>query len=436
MAGIGSNYSVLIAARLDQNLLQAQLDAIGKDGVTISVTADLSKFTAQMDAAQAKIQDQIDSQLLSVNKFINQNGTDGNQSVQEAVLAAQQYQAALIEVQDQPIVTSAQLANIGELKAGFLEAKSAIVETSGGLAEFGQKLITSIQYTITYGIAVQTIFGMVQNIKNGIQYVIDLNTALTNTQMITGQTVAQTQTLYTGYQQLAQQLGSTTLEVASANDMWLRQGKSAQDALTLTQQSIMVSKLAMTDSATAAQSLTAILNGFGMSADQASSAMDKMLSLANSSKTSAAVSFETLSQAMQVSAATANEAGISYEQLNSYIATIATTTQENGDKIGNAMKSMAARMESIKAGATEDGLTINNVDEVLKRYAGTLGDVDLVSGNLGDAIQQLGQHWNELDPFAQKQIATAVAGKNTNARTYSNIWINYNLDNNYVLCYN
>ena len=77
-------------------------------------------------------------------------------------------------------------------------------------------------------------------------------------------------------------------------------------------------------------------------------------------------------------------------------------------------------MESIKAGATEEGDSLNNVQTVLQKYGMSLLDTTNNFKPLGEVIDELGTKWNTLDKFQQNQIATAVK---INAATYSDIWI-------------
>lgn len=426
---IGSAYSLLVQARLDDKLLQAELDSVTKTAsgeykINLQAQLDTAKLQDQLQAMQARIQDQISSQMLSVNKYLL--GAEGGTPTADAAIAsAQQYQTVLQSLQGIPYVSPEQQAQIKEAYTNWQLNKAAVTENTSVLGEFGQALETSFKYTLTYGLAVQTIFGTFQSIKDGVQYVKDLNDAMTQTRMITGQTSDQVTKLYGNYQQMASQLGVTTLEVSKASDTWLRQGKSAQDAAQLTQATIEMSKLAATDQTTAAENLTAIMNGFKMQAGDATSVMDKMLALTNSTKTTAAVSFQDISAAMQASASTASEAGVSYDQLASYIATIGTVTQASGDTVGNALKTMFSRFEQVKAGATEGADSLNNVDKVLHTVGLSVTDANGNFIDLGTIIDELGKKWNTLDTFQKNQLATAVAG----ARQYNSfiaLMDNYN----------
>ena len=289
-------------------------------------------------------------------------------------------------------------------------AKKSFDTTGTSAKTFGDKLKSAFERVGVYSIAMSTLYAAMNQLKQGLQYFVDLQKEMTNIQLINGATDEQIKTLASDYNNLAKELGSTTIEVAKSAEVWIRQGKSAQDATELTKASIMMSKLAMTDAGTAAENLTAIMNGFQMQASDVTSVMDKMLAVSNSTKTSAAVSFNEISTAMKYSAAEAKEVGISFNQLESYISVISTTTRQSAEMVGNAMKTLMARMTSIKAGAEEDGVSLNQVDEVLQRVGISLRDT---SGNfipLGTIIDQIGAKWSSLDSFQKRQIATAVAG--------------------------
>jgi hypothetical protein len=91
-------------------------------------------------------------------------------------------------------------------------------------------------------------------------------------------------------------------------------------------------------------------------------------------------------------------------------------------------------MESIKAGATEEGDSLNNVQTVLQKYNMTLLDTTGTFKPLGDVIDELGTKWSTLDKFQQNQIATAI---NKTVATHGNMWINYAaIDKIEVMCYN
>jgi len=106
---------------------------------------------------------------------------------------------------------------------------------------------------------------------------------------------------------------------------------------------MMASKLGAMESAEATEYLTAILNGFNMSADEATTVVDKLIAVDNKSATS----FKELATAMQYSSAVAESTGVSFDSLTSYIATVSSRTRLSAEMIGTAFKTMFTRMEQV-----------------------------------------------------------------------------------------
>ena len=328
------------------------------------------------------------------------------------IYSAQQYQNALNGVNSsgqKVAVTSEQINKLGQrFDVSWSKAMST---TKAGLGNFVYEMGIAIQRTIEWTVAVGGLYAIINSFKDGITYMKEYNKALTDLEMVTGYSKEQASALGQSYNKLATELGTTTLEVAKNALVWQRQGKSAEDSAILMKNSMMMSKIAAIDSGEAANYLTGIMNGFQMSAKDTTSAMEKILAISNSTKTSAAVSFSELSQAMEKSSNSAKQAGITFDQLLSYIAVVSTSTRKSADSIGQSFTMMVARMENIKAGATEEGMAINDVDKVLTKHGFNLRNV--IDGSirpLGEVIDEVGQKWKTMDTFEQGQLATAIAG--------------------------
>ena len=82
-------------------------------------------------------------------------------------------------------------------------------------------------------------------------------------------------------------MGSTTLEATRASVEYLRQGKTIQETEGLVKASLQLSKLGALDSAQATEYLTAIMNSYQLSAEQATSVVDKLVAVDNISASSA-----------------------------------------------------------------------------------------------------------------------------------------------------
>lgn len=103
--------------------------------------------------------------------------------------------------------------------------------------------------------------GFVSAFKNAINVVYDLDKALTNLRLVMNGPKASTQELLNTYNQMAQELGSTTTVVANSANDWLRQGYSVADTNKLIQDSMALSVAGQMDSASATDALTAAMKG-------------------------------------------------------------------------------------------------------------------------------------------------------------------------------
>ena len=115
--------------------------------------------------------------------------------------------------------------------------------------------------------------------KNAQQTIQDLDKAITDLSIVTNMSRENTAKLVKNYNDYAKELKSTTTDVTSAADDYLRPGKSMNEAQALLTDSIMLSKLGQIDSAAATEDLLATANGFNMSVEETGIALDAMVSV-------------------------------------------------------------------------------------------------------------------------------------------------------------
>ena len=119
-----------------------------------------------------------------------------------------------------------------------------------------------------------------RKIQDGIQYIRDLNKELTNTQIVTGESSQKIGQLASKYNQLALELGSTSLQVAQGSLEWFRQGKTVEEVGELMTSTMMMSKLGNMEAADSTEALTAIINGFKLEAQDTQDVVSKLVSFA------------------------------------------------------------------------------------------------------------------------------------------------------------
>lgn len=173
---------------------------------------------------------------------------------------------------------------IGIAEKGFVRVKKES-------QSFGDSLKSKVSNLLQYASASAILFGALQQLQQGVQYIKELNKAMTDIQIVSGATSQEVDSMVVGFNELAKEVGATTLEVAEGSLQWYRQGKSAADTALLLRNSMMMSKLAGIESAEATDYMTSIMNGFNLTAEETTEVLDKLTALDNASATSTAITF-------------------------------------------------------------------------------------------------------------------------------------------------
>lgn len=251
-------------------------------------------------------------------------------------------------------------------------------------------------------------------LSRGIEFFKDYDEILTRTMMVSGQTREEVNNLTSSYNRLANQLSSTTKDVAAAQLVFYQQGLGTSEALKMTEASIAISKTGGIESAEAANRLTAAVRGYQLSANEAMDIADKMSAL----DASAASSVDELTIAMQKSASQARMAGLDLDYYMAYLSTMQEVTREAPENIGTAMKSITSRLQEIKdiGKIEEDGTTFSNVAKALNSIGIAATDSSGQLRTLQDIMDDLGPMWNTLDRNHKAYIATVLAGNRQQSR--------------------
>lgn len=263
-----------------------------------------------------------------------------------------------------------------------------------------------IENVVKYNIAQ---FGLNEVISKSINVIKELDSAMTNIRLVTGESAESARETINSYAELATQLGATTSQVAEGSIEWLRQGKTVEETTQLLTASTMLSKLGMMDSAEATEKLTAALNGYKLSANDAIGIVDKLVNI----DLIAATSSEELATALQYVSSQANAANISFDKLTALIATASETTRLSAESIGNAFKSIIARMQNVKLGKFIDdsGESINDTEKILNSFGIALRDSNKEWRNLEDVIDEVGSKWDSFTSVEKDAIGVAIAGR-------------------------
>ena len=261
---------------------------------------------------------------------------------------------------------------------------------------------------MSYGLVNNAMNAMTTAIRQSIDTVIELNTAMTDVQMVTGESAEQTAELARQYSQMAKELGATTTEVANGAAEWLRQGKSVAETNQLLESSMILSKVGAIESSQATELLTSTLNGYKKEANEAMHVVDAMSAV----DLAAATSVEELAVALQSTANMARVNGVGFEQLLGMVGAVSEASRRSASVVGNSFKTIFSRLTNVAAGKMTDDLgePLNDVEQVFNGLNIKLRDSSGEFRNMYDVISELANKWTKLDNVEQNWVATSVAG--------------------------
>lgn len=356
-----SDFIARIVAELDSKNLEKKLDSIKKKTHKIKLDVDDSK----LDNAVKKT-DKLNNKKVKVNTQVT-----GKE-------------------------------NVDNLSKSFNSAEKS---ASG----FGNTLKGLLKVNVA-----NTVFRQIeQSAKQAVAAVKEIDKAIVDLQMATGDSYTSVRQLVSGYNDFAKQLGATTTEVTSGASDWLRQGKSIAETNKLIQDSMVLSKVANIGSEDATSYLTAMMKGYKKSVEEVVEINDSLTSI----DLAAAVDAGGLAEATSRVAASADLAGVSLNKLLGYEAAVGEASQESMSVIGNSFKTILSRMSDIKAGSLElideDGTTetLSDVEMVLNNIGIQLRDSTNEFRSFDDVLDDTAKRWDKLSSVQQAAVSKAFAGQ-------------------------
>ena len=264
-----------------------------------------------------------------------------------------------------------------------------------------------------YGIYFNVFQKIEQGARQAVKAIEDIDKAIVDLQMATGDSYNDVKKLASGYNDFAKQLGATTTEVTAGASDWLRQGKSIADTNKLIQDSMVLSKVANIGSEDSTSYLTAMMKGYKKSVEEVSGINDSLTSI----DLAAAVDAGGLAEATSRVAASADLAGVSLNRLLGYEAAVGEASQESMSVIGNSFKTIFARMADIKSGnlelIDEDGTTetLSDVETVLNNIGVQLRSSTNEFRDFDDVLDDTAKRWDNLSSVQQAAVSKAFAGQ-------------------------
>ena len=256
---------------------------------------------------------------------------------------------------------------------------------TGQATEFQKSLEASNARVLAFGASVAVINKLSQAFGALVSNTIKVEATFAKINTILGGTRKELQQFGDGIFKVAQQTGTSFDQVAEGALELARQGLGVEESLARVSTALKLVRVSGIDSQKAVAGLTAAIKGFEGAGITVSQIADRLAEV----DTKFAVSTEDLINGLERASASARVAGVSFDELLAVVTTVQERTQRGGAVIGNAFKTIFARL-----GRTDTLKTLENLGiEVLD-----------AQGNVRSAIPLFKDLAVELDKLGIKSV--------------------------------
>ena len=298
----------------------------------------------------------------------------------------------------------------------FNRAARAVLNTNVNLKQSNKllnDLATSMSNTVKWGITSGAFNTLTNSVKQAWNYGLKLDSSLNDIRIVTGKSADEMERFARTANTAAKQLGASTLDYTKAALIYYQQGLSEEDVQARTNTTLKVANVTGQSGNTVSEQLTAVWNGYKVSAAEAEQYIDKLSAVAAAT----ASDLEELSTGMGKVASAANSMGVDIDQLNAQLATIISVTRQAPESVGTALKTIFARMTDIETGTEESGVTLGKYTAEMATMGIRVLDSSNKLRDMGDVIEEVGSKWNSFTREQQVALAQTMAG----TRQYNNL---------------
>ena len=332
------------------------------------------------------------------------NVTKFNQELQKSGLTLKQVKSDLTSAGGQGVVAYNRLAQ-------------AVMSTNIQLKQSNKildQMFTTFKNTVRYGISSSIFNNFTNSIVKAYDYTKNLDKSLNDIRIVTGKSADEMNEFAIKANQAAKQLSASTLDMTEASLIYYQQGLSDQEAQARAETTVKVANVTGQKADEVSEQLTAVWNGYKVSAQETELYIDKLAAVAATT----AADLEELSTGMSKVASAAASMGVNFDDLNAQIATIVSVTRQAPESVGTALKTIYARIGDLKVdGVDEFGVKLGEVSSQLEvmgiQVLKENGDMKDMSTIIADVAAK----WDTWTQAQKQAAAVAIAGK----RQYNNL---------------
>lgn len=267
--------------------------------------------------------------------------------------------------------------------------------------------------TVRFGLSSSIVNRVSNEIQRAYDYSIKLNTSLTDIRIVSDKSADDMERFAIQANKAAKALGSSTLDYTKASTIYYQQGLDDEQVAARAETTLKAANVTGQTGEEVSEQLTAIWNGYKVSASEAELYIDKVAAVAAAT----AADLEELATGMSKVASAANLMGIDIDQLNAMMSTMISVTRESPETIGTAMRNILARMGQLQAdGEDEFGVTLTKVTQQMEDMGVKILDENNNIRNMGTVLDEVAAKWNTWSKAQQMAAAKVMAGTQNYSR--------------------
>lgn len=291
-----------------------------------------------------------------------------------------------------------------KLAQSISQADQPMLKVSSRMQDFAKVLKQTAKYQISNNI----IRGFTGALQSAYSYAQNLNASLTDIRIVTGYNTDQMAKFAEQANKAAKALSTTTTDYTKGSLIFFQQGLGDDEVRERTETTIKMANVTGESTSKIADQMTAVWNNFADGSRELSYYADVMTALGAATASSS----DEISKGINKFAATAKTVGLSYEYATAALATVTARTRESADVVGNAFKTLFARIQGLNQGETlDDGTTLNKYSSALDKVGINIKDASGGLKDMDQILDELGPKWQTLADDQKMALAQTVAGK-------------------------
>ena len=309
---------------------------------------------------------------------------------------------------------------VQKLNEEFLRVQGRLKEIARETNNTKNKIKDAFDSRVIQRVAQMLLLLMVRALKQVYENVKEINTAMTELQIVTMATSNQMKKAADDIARSAKEIGASIADLTKSTTIYARLGYDLTDAKTLAEKTTIYARVAGVNVNEATNNITGIIKAFDIGANGLESVLDQMIWIGNNFPISQAEIGEAMNNAASALVANGNTL-----QEAIAIVTAANTTIQDVSKSSTAVRTIAARIArsdaELEALGEDSGSVMSTarLQEQMNAFGVSIVNANGELRSTYDILADVAAIWDEINTVDRAAIAEMLAGTRQQSAFYS-----------------